>query len=128
MDSESPFHHWSRYLSHSGSQMRWCPPIAHCYKGQDLSAYTGSLSNPALADKELTLQGCIDELLKWAAVNESQLGTSAQDRVNLAKSMGMMDKEGRFDGSVQGSNLQSMYAAAAACMMPIVLEKKAPLF
>ena len=51
-------------------------------KGQDLSAYTGSLSNPALADKELTLQEAVDELLKWAAVNESQLGTSSQEHGN----------------------------------------------
>ena len=50
-------------------------------KGQDLSAYTGSLSNPALADKELTLQEAVDELLNWAAVNNSQLSSSAQDRV-----------------------------------------------
>ena len=46
-------------------------------KGQDLSAYTGGLSNPSLADKEITLQEAVDELLKWAAVSDSQLGSSA---------------------------------------------------
>ena len=97
-------------------------------KGQDLSAYTGSLSNPALADKELTLQEAVDELLKWAAVNESQLGTSAQDRVNLAKSMGMIDKEADLTASVQGSNLQTMYAVAKRLHDAYRAEKKAPLF
>ena len=97
-------------------------------KGQDLSAYTGSLSNPALADKELTLQEAVDELLKWAAVNESQLGTSAQDRVNLAKSMGMIDKEADLTASVQGSNLQTMYEVAKRLHDAYRAEKKAPLF
>lgn len=97
-------------------------------KGQDLSAYTGSLSNPALADKELTLQEAVDELLKWAAVNESQLGTSAQDRVNLAKSMGMIDKEADLTARVQGSNLQTMYAVAKRLHDAYRAEKKAPLF
>ena len=31
-------------------------------KGQDLSAYTGVLSTPSLADKEITLQEAVDEL------------------------------------------------------------------
>ena len=97
-------------------------------KGQDLSAYTGSLSNPALADKELTLQEAVDELLNWAAVNNSQLGSSAQDRVNLAKSLGMIEKEADLTASVQGANLQSMYAVAKRLHDAYRAEKKAPLF
>ena len=97
-------------------------------KGQDLSAYTGSLSNPALADKELSLQEAVDELLNWAAVNNSQLGSSAQDRVNLAKSLGMIEKEADLTASVQGANLQSMYAVAKRLHDAYRAEKKAPLF
>ena len=41
-------------------------------KGQDLSAYTGSLSNPALADKELSLQEAVDELLNWTTRSEER--------------------------------------------------------
>ena len=84
-------------------------------KGQDLSAYTGVLSNPSLSDKEIILQEAVDELLKWAAVSDSQLGSSAEDRANLAKSLGMIEKEADLTASVQGANLQSMYSVACLC-------------
>ena len=97
-------------------------------KGQDLSAYTGGLSNPSLADKEITLQEAVDELLKWAAVSDSQLGSSAEDRANLAKSLGMIEKEADLTASVQGANLQSMYSVAKRLHDAYRSEKKEPLF
>ena len=97
-------------------------------KGQDLSAYTGGLSNPSLSDKELTLQEAVDELLKWAAVSDSQLGSSAEDRANLAKSLGMIEKEADLTASVQGANLQSMYSVAKRLHDAYRSEKKEPLF
>ena len=97
-------------------------------KGQDLSAYTGGLSDSSLANKEITLQEAVDELLKWAAVSDSQLGSSAEDRANLAKSLGMIEKEADLTANVQGANLQSMYSVAKRLHEAYRSEKKEPLF
>ncbi|WP_277592895.1 CocE/NonD family hydrolase, partial [Streptococcus sp. DD11] len=96
--------------------------------GQELAAYTGRLADASLSDKSLTVQDAVDELLKWAAVSDSQLGSSAQDRISFAKSLGMIGQETDAASSVPAADLQSMYALAKQLYDAYRAEKKAPLF
>lgn len=82
-------------------------------------------SGPQTASDQ-TVQEAVTELLTWASVSPEQIGSTPQEQLSFAKSLGMVSPTANPNDKVQ--DFQSMYAVAEKLHAAYRAEKKAPLF
>lgn len=92
----------------------------------DLSEVTGQARTEEDSKKEATVSEAVNQLLKWASTKEGQVGSTDQDRLAFAKSLGMIDQKAK--GSDPVTDLATMVAAAKKLHAAYRAERKTPLF
>lgn len=92
----------------------------------DLSEVTGQARTEEDSKKEATVGEAVNQLLKWASTKEGQVGSTDQDRLAFAKSLGMIDQKAK--GSDPVTDLVTMVAAAKKLHAAYRAERKTPLF
>ncbi|MDO4666491.1 MAG: CocE/NonD family hydrolase [Streptococcus sp.] len=95
--------------------------------GKDIIHYTGSLTDSSLKDKSLTIQDTVSELLKWAAVDPSQLGNTPADHISFAKSLGMIGSTVDPTTQAKSEDVAGMYTVAKKLYDAYRATKKQPL-
>lgn len=83
------------------------------------------IENPHVANQNLSIGETAVELLKWAEAKPDQTGATVEDRLEFAKSLGMIPDGVGKDGPVQ--NLNHMISIAKKLKEAYRAEKKAPL-
>lgn len=83
------------------------------------------IENPHVANQNLSIGDTAIELLKWAEAKPDQTGSTAEDRLEFAKSLGMIPNGVGKDEPVQ--NLNHMISIAKKLKEAYRAEKKEPL-
>ena len=83
------------------------------------------IENPHVANQNLSIGDTAIELLKWAEAKPDQTGSTAEDRLEFAKSLGMIPNGVGKDEPVQ--NLNHMISVAKKLKEAYRAEKKEPL-
>lgn len=95
---------------------------------QDLADFTGKELGEKDGQATISRQEALSSLLNWAATSPKQVGKTEEDRVQFAKSLGMIEDELDLSSPTTSSELAVMQENSQKLYDAYRAEKKQPLF